>query len=159
MNIVRRNEAPLSVYRPNPIEDQFGRMVETMLENFFAPLARYSMPPDQDGGIATSPRLNVSETDQGFEVEAELPGLKKEDVKVAIDQRRVTIEGESKQEATQGEGGNVVYSERSYRKYARSFVLPSDVDDNAAQARFEDGVLKLTLPKAESARAKQLTIQ
>ena len=105
------------------------------------------------------PRLDVKETDQGFEVQAELPGVKKDDVRVAIDGNRVSIEAECRQANEQREGEQVVYSERSTRKYQRSFTLPSDVDDGAAEAKLEDGVLRLTLPKKAGGSAHRLTVQ
>ena len=159
MNLVRRTNSPLSAYRPHALEDQFGRMVENMFEDMLAPfatggtLSRFS----EEGSI--SPRLNVSETEKSFEIEAELPGVKKEDVKVAIENQRVTIEGESKREEQQREGENVLYTERSARKFVRSFMLPSEVDDANAQARMENGVLTLSLPKKQASAAKRLTVQ
>jgi HSP20 family protein len=156
MNLVRRNNSPLSAYRPASIEDQFGRMVENMFEDFFTPFSGLSRT-GAEGSI--SPRLNVVETDKSFEVEAEMPGVKKEDIKVAIDNQRVSIEGEAKRESAQKEGENIVYAERSTRRFARSFILPTEVDDAGAQARLENGVLMLTLPKKQGAQAKQLTIQ
>jgi HSP20 family protein len=159
MNIIRRNNAtPLPGYRPAHIEDQFGRMVESMFDDFFAPFAQGSLPrTGSDNTIA--PRLTVAETEKSFEAEVELPGVNKEDIKVAIDKQRVTIEAESKRESAQNEGDNVVYAERSNRKYLRSFLLPSDVDDSTAQARLENGVLILSLPKKQDTQAKRLTVQ
>ena len=132
MNLIRRGNAPLAGYRPGTMEDQFGSMVERMFQDFFAPLAQGGRM--QDEGLAV-PRLDVSEHDQAFEIQAELPGVKKEDIKVSIDGQRVTIEGECLQANEQRQGEQVVYSERSTRRYQRSFTLPSEVDDAAAEAR------------------------
>lgn len=160
MNIVRREGSPLSTYRPGSMDDQFGRMFESMFEDFFAPFTPYSsLLSRRDGGNVVSPRLNVVETEKTFEVEAELPGVTKEDIKVAIDNRRVSIEGEAKRETERKEGENVVYAERSTRHFARSFTLPVDVDDAGAQAKLENGVLMLSLPKKEASQAKKLTVQ
>lgn len=159
MNIVRRTGSPLAGYRPSALEDQFGRMVESMFEDFFAPAAQaaaLSRWPEE--GIA-SPRLNVTETETAFAVQAEMPGVKKEDVKVAIDQQRVTIEAETRHEEEKREGESVLYAERTARKFMRSFLLPSDVDDALADARLENGILTLTLPKKQASAAKRLTIQ
>jgi len=159
MNLIRRTSSPLSAYRPHSVEDQFGRLVENMFEDMLAPfsgggsLSRFS----EDGSI--SPRLNVVETEKSYEIEAELPGVKKEDVKVAIENQRVTIEGEAKREEQQREGENLLYTERSARKFVRSFMLPSEVDDANAQARMENGVLTLSLPKKQASAAKRLTVQ
>lgn len=156
MNLTRRGNGPLSTLRSGPMEDQFGRMVESMFQDFFAPLAQGARMLDD--GLAM-PRLDVSETEKTFEVRAELPGVKKDDVKVSIDGQRVTIEGECQQANEQRQGEQVVYSERSTRRYQRSFTLPSEVDDAAAEAHLENGVLALTLPKKQGNAAKRLTIQ
>ena len=156
MNIVRREGSSLPTYRPA----SFGRMFENMFEDFFAPFTPYSsLLSRRDGGTMVSPRLNVVETDKSIEVEAELPGVAKEDIKVAIDNRRITIEGESKRTSAEKEGEHVVYAEHSIRKFARSFTLPADVDDTGAQAKLENGILILSLPKKESSHAKKMTIQ
>ncbi len=130
-----------------------------MFDDFFAPFSQGAQP--RVGGDATTiaPRLTVAETEKSFEVELELPGVNKDDIKVAIDKQRITVEAESKREANQGEGDNLVYAERSSRKYLRSFLLPTDVDDSTAQARLENGVLMLSLPKKQDTQAKRLTVQ
>jgi HSP20 family protein len=152
MNLIRRGDSPM--------EQGFNRMVENMFQDFFAPLAQQM---GQTGRWAeegmSMPRLDVSETEKTFEVQAELPGVKKEDIKVSIDGQRVTIEGECQQANEQRQGEQVVYSERSTRRYQRSFTLPSEVDDASAQARLENGILMLTLPKKQGAAARRLTIQ
>lgn len=159
MNLIRRGATPLSTYRPSLIEDQFGRMVENMFEDMLSPYAaglggqRFATE-----GIAT-PRLNVIETEKAFEVRAEMPGVKKEDVKVTIESQRVTIEAEAKHESEQREGEQVVYSERSAQKFLRSFSLPADVDDAAAEAHMENGILTLVMPKKQGSAAKKLTVQ
>jgi HSP20 family protein len=155
MNLMRRNPTPLSTFNPGSMEDQFGRMVESMFGEMFGPLARTAGWSAE--GMA-APRLDVTENDKAYEVQAELPGVKKEDVKVAIDGQRVTIEAECQQANEQRQGEQVVYSERSARKYQRSFTLPSEVDDGNAAARLEDGVLMLTLPKRAGGAARRLTI-
>ena len=155
MNLIRRGTTPLSSYRPGGMEDQFGRMFENMFQDFFAPLAQGRWSGD-DVGL---PRLDVTETEKTFEVKAEMPGVKKDDVNVSIDGQRVTIEGECQQANEQRQGEQVVYSECSTRKYQRSFTLPTEVDDTSAQARLEDGVLMLSLPKKQGGTARKLAIQ
>lgn len=159
MNLVRRTPSALSGYRPRGIEDQFGRLVENMFEEMLSPFTHgSSLSPWSSDGVV-SPRLNVSETDQHFEVQAELPGVNKEDVKVAVEHQRVTIEAEAKRETEQRQGENVLYTERSASKFMRSFVLPAEVDEASAQARMENGVLTLTLPKKQGAAATRIAIQ
>jgi HSP20 family protein len=156
MNLIRRGNSPLSTMRGGPMDDQFGRLVESMFQDFLAPLAQGGRWTDD--GLAM-PRLDLSETEKTFEVQAELPGVKKEDVKVSVDGQRVTIEAECPQAIEQRQGEQVVYSERSTRRYQRSFTLPSEVEDTGAEAKLEDGVLRLSLPKRQGGAAKRLTIQ
>ncbi len=159
MNIIRRTPSNLAAYRPRGIDEQFGRLVENMFEDMFSPFAHGSAlsPWSAEGTI--SPRLDVTETDKAFEVQAELPGVKKEDVKVAIEHQRVTIEGESKRDSEQRDGENLLYTERSASKFVRSFMLPAEVDEGQAQARMENGVLTLTLPKKQGNAATRVAIQ
>jgi HSP20 family protein len=158
-NIVRRSPSAPSAYRPRGLDEQFGRLVENMFEEFFAPFTQGSSLSQWSGERTLSPRLNVSENDQAFEVQAEMPGVNKEDVKVAIENQRVTIEGESKRESEQREDENILYRERSASKFLRSFMLPVEVDETSAQARMENGVLTLTLPKKQGTQATRIQIQ
>ncbi|MGB7480931.1 MAG: Hsp20/alpha crystallin family protein, partial [Burkholderiaceae bacterium] len=114
--------------------------MDNMLEEFLAPWE------NQESGIS-SPRMNVVENDQAFVVEADMPGVAKEDIKLSVDNRRVSIEGEVKRESSQKDGQNVLHSERLISRFSRSFTLPAEVDENRADARLENGVLILTLPK------------
>jgi HSP20 family protein len=128
-----------------------------MFEDFFAPFAAGTPRWSQEDTI--TPRLDVNETEKTYEVQAELPGVKKDDVKVSIDHDRITIEGECREANERREGENLVYSERSARKFMRSFLLPTEVDESAAQAKLENGILSLTLPKKQGSEARRLTIQ
>lgn len=159
MNIIRRTPSALSGYRPRPVDDPFGRLVENVFEEMFAPFTQAGAMSALPLEGAISPRINVSETDKAFEIQVEMPGVKKDDVKVAVDRQRITIEGEVKREEEQREGENLLYTERVASKFMRSFVLPTEVDDASAQARMENGILSLTLPKRQGAEAKRITIQ
>jgi HSP20 family protein len=149
----------MAVYRPRSAEDQFGRMVESIFEDLIAPVAQAAALSrlSEDGTVG--PRIDISENEKAYTVNAEMPGAKKEDMKVSVDGQRITIEAEVKREEEKREGENVVMAERTVRKYMRSFLLPAEVDDSAAEARLEDGILTLTLPKKQAAAAKRLTIQ
>jgi HSP20 family protein len=156
MNLMKRNTSPLSTWRQGGVEDQFGRLVQDMFHDLMSPFGSARGWAEED---AASPRMNVSETEKTYEVQAEIPGVKKEDIKVSVDHDRVTIEAECRRANEQREGENVVYSERSARKFLRSFTLPTEVDDAAAQARLEDGILHLSLPKKQGSEARRLSIQ
>lgn len=156
MNLIRRSSSPLPAWRPGSVEDQFGRLVQDMFQDFITPFAGGAGTVEQD---TASPRITVSETDKSYDVEAEMPGVKKEEIKVSIDHDRVTIEAECRKANEQRQGQNVVYSEGTTRKFLRSFMLPTEVDDAAAQARLEDGILHLTLPKKQGGQMRRLDIQ
>jgi len=111
-------------------------------------------------GIEGEPqiRLDVSEDDKAYTVKAEIPGVKKEDIKVSVDGNQVSISAEVKKEKEEKEGKKVIRSERYYGSVSRSFSLGQDVDHAAAQAKYSDGVLELTLPKRAGSSVKQLSI-
>jgi HSP20 family protein len=119
----------------------------------------FSMMPTLRG-VESAPRIrvDVSETDQNYLVKADIPGVKKEDIKVAIDGNQVSVSAEIKEEKEAG-GAGMLRSERYYGMQSRSFVLPQDVDEATALAKYENGVLHLTLPKKPGTGGKQLAIQ
>ena len=93
-----------------------------------------------------TPSVDISETDGEFQIKAELPGVKKEDVKVTLENGILTLQGERKQER---EDKDLKFHrvERSYGQFVRSFTLPDLVDDAKVKAEYKDGVLNLSLPK------------
>jgi HSP20 family protein len=104
-------------------------------------------------------KMDVSEQPEAFVVHAEMPGVKKEDIHVQVDGNQVTIAAEVKQEKEVKEGERVLRSERYFGKVSRSFQLAQDIDDTKAAARFNEGVLELTLPKKAAGASKRLTIE
>jgi HSP20 family protein len=104
-------------------------------------------------------RIDVSENERGYVVKAELPGVAKEDIAVSVEGGEVSISAEVKHEKETKEGEKVLRTERYYGSVARSFTLPADVDSAKAEAKFDNGVLTLTLPKAEGVRSKTLPVQ
>jgi len=104
-------------------------------------------------------KLDVSEDDKIYRVKADVPGVKKEDIKVSIDGNQVSISAEVKKEKEEKKGETVVRSERYYGTQYRSFSLGHDIDQAKADAKYEDGVLELTLPKKEGSSTKQLTVK
>ena len=105
-----------------------------------------------------SPALDVAETEGSYSVSLDLPGVAKEAVKIAIDGRRVSISAQTQREETRKDGERVIYRERSSASFARSFTLPEEIDQEASQAKLDNGVLALTLAKKRAAAAKQLTV-
>jgi len=104
------------------------------------------------------PVVDIRETADAIVVHAELPGIDKKDVKVDVKDGVLTISGERKYEKDVKDE-NVHRIERSYGSFSRSFSLPTHVDINKVEARLEDGVLKVRLPKTETARPKSIDVQ
>ncbi len=137
-----------NVIRRDPLEDFF--------RGFFVRPVDFGT-----GGVSTEApqmRVDVKENTEGYEVHAELPGMKKEDIHIHIDGPVVSISAERKQEKEIKDGERVLRTERYFGKVSRSFQLGQDIDESQGSAKFNDGVLELTLPKKAATQAKRLTI-
>lgn len=114
--------------------------------------------PDELEELDFSPAANIKETSKEFVVEVDIPGIKKEDVKIELENNRLTVSGvrnESKEESDSKH-----YLSESYcGSFIRSFSLPTTVDENNVQARYENGVLRLKIPKLAVSKAKEVKIQ
>jgi HSP20 family protein len=104
-------------------------------------------------------RIDVTERDANYEVRAELPGAKREDINVEIEGGRISIAAKTNVQAEQKEGDKLLYSERTSESFARTFELPQAVDAAACVAKFENGVLTLTLPKKDAPKTRRIEIQ
>ena len=102
-----------------------------------------------------APALDVFQDKDQFTVVAELPGLKKEDIELSLHNGVLTISGERKQEKKSEEGYR---SERFFGRFQRSVTLPTSVDGNNVKATYQDGILKVVVPKAEEAKPKQIQV-
>jgi len=105
-----------------------------------------------------TPTVDISETEGEYAIKAELPEVKKEDVKVTVEDAVLTIQGERKQEK-EDKGKKYHRIERSYGRFVRSFTLPDSVDESKVRAEYADGVLHLHLPKSEKAKPKQIDVK
>ncbi|MDH4181872.1 MAG: Hsp20/alpha crystallin family protein [Betaproteobacteria bacterium] len=103
-------------------------------------------------------KMDVAETASGYVVKAELPGVAKEDVNVSVDGNTVSITAEVKREKEEKEGEKVLRSERYFGSVSRSMTMPDDIDLNRADAKFENGVLTLTLPKSPGGESRKLPV-
>lgn len=104
------------------------------------------------------PRTNLSETETEFEVTVDLPGLKPEEVKVDLKDGHLWISGERKEEKEE-EGKTFHRVERSYGEFRRMLTLPAAIDENKVVAKFENGVLKVRIPKTEEAKPKHIEVK
>ncbi len=145
-----------NVSRYDPRADYFGDLVDDLFKGF---LVRPMYSEQRAGEAVARIKVDVTEKDGAYLVHAEMPGVKKEDIQLTIDGAQVTLAAEIKREKDAKEGERVLHAERVYGKVSRSFSLPQDIDDAAAQAKFADGVLELTLPKKAAAQRKQIAIQ
>jgi HSP20 family protein len=139
---------------------QLSRLIEGSLDHFFGNAASAE-------STARSPALDVAESDTNYTVTLDLPGVAKEDVKVAVEGRVVSITAEpvgatedasSAGDETKPAADRVIYRERAARRFARRFSLPVEVNQAQAGAKLEHGVLTLTLPKRVANGAAQITI-
>ena len=104
---------------------------------------------------ARIPAVDVAETDTAYQVKAELPGIRKEDLDVTVDDGVLTIKAEHNDNQEQTENGQLIRQERSYEKFARSLRLGANVDEETITAEYRDGVLHITLPKAKEVQPRK----
>lgn len=130
------------------------------MENFDE-MFKSMMRPVRFEMVAPTPsiRLEVSEVDEAFKIKAELPGMKKEDIKIKIDGDTVSISAESRQQKEEKKDGKVLKSEFHYGAVSRVFSLGTDVDAGKAEAKYDNGILELTLPKRPSSSATTLAVK
>lgn len=139
-----------NITRFNPLEEAF--------ENAFRGVPVWLPSREMRALAPTQVRMDVTENDKEYQVLAELPGLKKEEISVTINGNEITISAEVKQEKDVKDGETVLRAERYYGKIQRAFTLGQEVDEATAQAKYHDGVLELKLPKKTAAAAKRLAV-
>ncbi len=138
--------------RSAPLSRGFDRLLDEGFERFFAPVAQAA------DDTPRSPALDVRESEQGYTVTLDMPGVAKEDVKVSIDGRVVDIEAQARKQEDVKDGDRIVYRERSISSYARRFKVASDIDQAESGAKLENGVLTLSLRKRGAPSAAQITV-
>ena len=116
-------------------------------------------PVRSDKNAPVPVKIDVAEHEKGYSVRAEIPGVKKEDIDVAIEGNQVTIAAEVKRESEPREGERVLRSERYFGAVYRSFTLPAELDEEHSEAKYENGVLELKLAKKPAVAGRKLTIQ
>ncbi|MBL8013990.1 MAG: Hsp20/alpha crystallin family protein [Candidatus Omnitrophica bacterium] len=136
----------------DPIKELFN---DDFLWGF--PFVPVTGKPLTNGQSFWQPAIDVAEDKESFILKADLPGLKKEDIHVGVEDGVLTIQGERKSETDQKEKG-YHRVERSYGRFVRSLNLGTAVDESKIKANYKDGVLEITVPKAEKAKAKSIDI-
>ena len=135
--------------------------------NLYHPLAEAAIDdlfrgyfrPVRSERAAVSIKFDVTEKDGSFVVNAEIPGVAKDDIQVSIEGNQVTISADVKRETETKDGARVLHSERHIGSAFRSFTLPAELDEAASTAKYENGVLELTLAKKAAVAGRKLTIQ
>jgi HSP20 family protein len=130
--------------------------VPTIYDDFFKPWSQWF----DDGGLinraANIPAVNIKENGNHYTVSLAAPGMKKDDFKIEMDGNMLTISSE-KEESTEDKGDRYTRKEYSYSSFSRSFTLPEDVKPEAIDARYENGELKITLPRKDEAKKAATT--
>jgi HSP20 family protein len=136
----------------------FRSEIDRLFEDFLSPQRGLSTATQGQGkGTFWAPAVDISENGDSFVVHAELPGVKQEDIDIELEDSVLTLKGQRNFER-KDEKENFHFVERSYGSFYRSFTLPRNVDPNGIQASFTDGVLTITVPKAEQAKPRKVEI-
>jgi len=135
--------------------DPFGDIFDDLLKGYFVrPVAMGGAEPIRNL------KIDVTEQDSSYKVTAELPGVKKDDIRVEIEGDQVSISAEARAEKEIKEGERLLHSERYFGRVSRAFRLGQEIDESTSSAKYAEGVLELVLTKRKaSASNRQLTIQ
>ena len=156
MNIIRYKDPRHSLWAPidrhfTQLRDEVNRLLEGSLSGFMGNMGLF-------GGW--SPAIDVYQDKDKVYVRAELPGMKREEIDVSLHDGVLTISGEVKREHEEKDRKSDTYrEERYYGRFHRSVTLPADVDPNKVSAVYRDGILEIELPKAETAKPKQIEVK
>ena len=136
---------------PNPTET-----FAPLFEEFLRPVAR----GNNGRGLLSAPEADVVETERDLMVVVDVPGCAPGDIELVLENNLLTISGERKSQWQEGDDRKAFHlAERRYGRFTRAFVLPRDVDQDGIRARFENGVLTVSIPKSEKARRRRIEIQ
>jgi len=142
-----------SLYNPTREMHRLQHKIDQMFEDFFnMPSSSERFFPELGEGY--TPLYDCDETDTHYLLNFDLPGVKKDDVKIDLKDNQLSVSGERKGESKSRQG-----RERFYGSFYRSFTLPSNIDANKIEANFENGVLQISLPKTEISPGKQIPIK
>lgn len=115
--------------------------------------------PAIDSGFSFYPRIDIYEDEKNIFVEAEVPAVKKNDIKITLEDNILTITGEKKNQIEQKSEKNFFRNERTFGTFTRSFTLPEEVNPDKVEAHFEDGLLKIVIEKADQKKSKEKFIE
>jgi HSP20 family protein len=139
-----------NITRFNPLEEAF--------ESLFRGVPVWLPNPERRAAAPTQFRMDVSENDKEYQVLAELPGVNKEEISITINGNEVSVSAEVKHEKVVKDGETMLRAERNYGTIQRAFSLGQEVDEATAEAKYNNGVLELTLPKKLAAATKRIAV-
>jgi len=131
--------------------------LSSWLDDFFGNNSMFEAL-DREFTSGTWPRVDITEEDNTYVIKADIPGLDKKDISVTVENGTLRIEGEKKEELKK-EKDKYFHLERTYGRFSRNFALPEEVDANGIDAKMNNGVLELRLPKTEKARPKAIEVK
>lgn len=134
-----------------------GRAMRVEMDKLFEDFFGLAQPGTGGSGAMWSPAVDISESQDNYVVKAELPGMKKEQIDLEVEDNVLAIKGERKFEKTD-KGEDYHFVERSYGSFYRRFALPKNVDSEAIRAEYKDGVLEITIPKREEVKPQKVEI-
>lgn len=141
--------------RTNSNMRNLQREIDRLFDNFF-PATRSE--DDGSGSEAVwAPRVDLAETSDNYQIHVDLPGMNRDDLKINYQDNQLTISGERRDEL-QKDAGDYVRVERSFGHFYRSFTLPKSINPDAISAEYDNGVLHITVPKAEESKPRQIEI-
>lgn len=136
---------------------QVFKDMENEMERWFGQSPFTSNWSNEIDGFEFSPDCNIRESDNSYILQFDIPGIKKEDVKIEIESNRLTVSGERKKRKKEKDEKRFL-SESYYGTFMRSFTLPSAIDENKVDAQYEDGVLTVKIPKIETSRSREVKV-
>ena len=145
--LIRREDRPLS--RFGFWDNDFDRL----FEGFLAP----TRVVEEAGDLV--PAMDVAETEHAYVIKAEMPGVSKDNISITLENGVLSIAGESREEKEEKDNGRVIRQERRYGKYVRSLRLGTEVNDRDIKAAYKDGILEITVPKAEAVKPKKIAVE
>lgn len=127
-------------------------------DDFFAGVLRPFRAAAQTEGVI-APLVDINESDVAYEVKAELPGVKKDELEVSVKDGALTISAEVRDAKEDKVDGRVICKERRFGKYVRTLRLSENIDEAAIKGEYKDGILRLVLPKAEAVTPKKIKVE
>ena len=146
----------MAIVRWNPVRDALG--LQNEMNFLFGDFFGVDKRGDETNFIRWAPRVDIVEVNGTYELTADLPGLKKDDIKIEIHDNVLTLRGEKKLEEEKKDK-NYRLCERYFGEFVRTFSLPENVNKDGIEAEFKDGVLTVAIPKVEKPKPKQIEVK